>query len=181
MKKPELIGVIVAIAIGIWGSTVHAQDTHAGTVDTAIVVGTFDSRAVATAYMRSDKFKEIIRELKLERMEAKEAGDEERAAELEAQGSEMQRHAHLQVFGNAPISNVLKVIEGELAGVAAKAGADVMVSKWRLAYAGPKANFVDVTDQLVMLFEPDEETLNVIAQIKDTDPIPAEQLKKHDQ
>ena len=61
-----------------------------------------------------------------------------------------------------------------------QAGVDVLISKWRIAYEGPNAKYVDVTDNLVILFEPDDETLDVIKQIKPIEPLPADQLKSHD-
>ncbi len=87
---------------------------------------------------------------------------------------------HQQVFSNASIPNVLKEIEDQLDDVAKQAGVDVMVSKWQIAYEGPNARYVDVTDILVMLFDPDDETLDVIEQVKAIDPLPADQLKSHD-
>ena len=64
--------------------------------------------------------------------------------------------------------------------MAKQAGVDVLISKWRIAYEGPNAQYVDVTDILVMLFDPDDETLDVIEQVKAIDPLPGEQLKSHD-
>ena len=145
-----------------------------------LVIGTFDSRAVATAYMRSDKFNATMNELKRDYRDAKAAGDRERATELEKKGMTMQNLGHRQAFGDAPIPNVLTEIEDELADVAEQAGVDVMISKWRIAYEGPNAKYIDVTDKLVLLFDPDDETLDVIEQLKAIDPIPADQLNSHD-
>jgi hypothetical protein len=145
-----------------------------------LVVGIFDSRAVAIAYMRSARFNAAMNVLKRDYEKAKADGDEERLSELEAKGLAIQQLGHQQVFGNAPIPNVLEAIENKLATVAEQAGVDVMVSKWRIAYEGPNAKYVDVTDNLVILFEPDDETLDVIKQIKPIEPLPADQLKSHD-
>ena len=175
--------LLVCVVVYFWGMQellAEEQGDEAIGGKPALVVGTFDSRAVATAYMRSDKFNAAMNELKRNHKEAKAAGDEERTAQLEKKGSEIQHLGHQQVFSNAPIPNVLKEIEDQLDDVAKQAGVDVLISKWRIAYEGPNAKYVDVTDVLVMLFDPDDETLDVIEQVKAIDPLPGEQLESHD-
>lgn len=173
----------VCVVICLWGMQyvpAEAQVDEASSDTPGLVVGTFDSRAVATAYMRSEKFIAAMNELKRDHKAAKAAGDKERMAQLEKMGLEIQQLGHRQAFGNAPIPNVLEEIGDELDEVARQAGVDLMISKWRIAYQAPNAKYVDVTDRLVMLFDPDDETLDVIEQIKAIDPLPAEQLKSHD-
>jgi len=174
-----IAGIGLALG-GLLALTLSAQEAAATKEAPAIVVGTFDSRAVAATYRRSEAFRDVLREKRAEHEKAKEAGDEERIAELEAWGESGQHTAHLQVFGSAPIDDVLALIEHALPDVTAEAGADVLVSKWRLAYVGPKAQFVDVTDAMVALFDPDEETLELVEKIKVTPPVPAEELQRHD-
>jgi hypothetical protein len=146
----------------------------------AVVVGTFDSRAVAVAYVRSDAFGERLRALRAEVDAAEAAGDAELAAELAARGPALQTEVHRQSFGTAPVDEIVALIEDELPAIAAAAGVDVIVSKWVLAYRGPRARFVDVTDLLAAEFDPDPETLEVIQDLVAMDPVPLEQLDGHD-
>ena len=76
-------------------------------------MGTFDSRAVAVAYVRSDAFADSMRALQADLERAKTAGDEERVAELEAMGPAMQKRIHAQGFGTAPVDDVVARIEDE--------------------------------------------------------------------
>ena len=120
--------LLVCVVVYFWGMQellAEEQGDEAIGGKPALVVGTFDSRAVATAYMRSDKFNAAMNELKRNHKEAKAAGDEERTAQLEKKGSEIQHLGHQQVFSNAPIPNVLKEIEDQLDDVAKQAGVDV--------------------------------------------------------
>lgn len=144
-----------------------------------VVVGTFDSRAVAIAYTRSAAFQEHLAGLRAELERARAAGDAERVAELEALGPAMQERIHRQGFGTAPVDDVVARIDARLPQIAREAGVDVIVSQWALAYRGPAARFVDVTDGLVAEFEPDAATLKAIREIRKTDPVPADQLDEH--
>jgi hypothetical protein len=144
-------------------------------------VGTFDSRAVAIAYYRSGTHMEIIKNLKQEHAAAEAAGDEELAKELSTRGQDSQHLAHLQGFGSYPIDEILALIQEEIPGIAASAGVDVIVSKWDIVHALPEAEFVDVTLAMVEPFEPDSATLKLIKEeLPKVDPLPLEELEKHD-
>jgi hypothetical protein len=167
-----LLGGLLVVTLGARSvSHVEAQHEHP-----SVVVGTFDSRAVAVAYIRSDRFGDRLGDLRAELERAKAAGDDERVAEIEAQGQAMQRKAHEQGFGSAPVDDILERIEDELPVIAAETGVNVIVSKWVLAWHSPAAGFVDVTDRLVEEFEPDAETLKVIEELLEHEPVPLDEL-----
>ena len=71
-------------------------------------------------------------------------------------------------------------IKEQLPAVAKQAGVDVIVSKWSLAYRSPDAQFVDVTEPLAKLFQPDGATLKMIRELPKHPPLSAEELKKHE-
>ncbi len=154
-------------------TTTHGKPT--------VVVGTFDSRAILFAHVGSDEFKDYLSAQKadvgraIER--AKAAGDHELVANLDALGPAMQKRIHQQGFGTAPVDDIIARIEDKLPGIAEKAGVDVIVSKWALAYRSPAAKFVDVTDLLAAEFDPDEATLKGIREIVEIEPVPLDQLK----
>ena len=154
--------------------TPNAQDA---TKNPTVVVGTFDSRAIAVAYVHSDGFKERLRALMADLERAKAAGDGELVAELEALGPAMQKRIHQQGFGTAPVDDIIARIEDELPRIAGEAGVDMIVSKWALAYRGPSAQSVDVTDRLAAEFDPDEATLKTIREIVATEPVPLDEIE----
>lgn len=165
MNKLQLC--LCALALGSCATTPNGGP---GAED-ALVLGTFDSRGVAVAYVRSPAFAAVLQEMRADLERARAAGDEERVAQLEAEGPALQQVVHEQGFGTAPVDDILEHIADELPAIAQAAGVDVIVSRWQLAYRHPGARTVDVTDQLVAEFEPDEQTLQVIRELLESDPV----------
>ncbi len=149
----------------------------AQTSGATVRVGTFDSRALALAYYRSEPFNAQIQKLKAEHEKAKAAGNEQRAKELSAEGQAQQELGHKQGFGTWPVDNILETIKRQIPEIARQANVDVIVSKWNIVYQRPGVEFVDVTDLMVKPFNPDEATLKIIKEIQKQDPIPLEELK----
>lgn len=162
---------------GLLVLTLGAQGVRATSEAPRVVVGTFDSRAVAIACIRSEASADYLRALQadveraLER--ARAAGDTALAADLEALGPAMQERMHQQGFGTAPVDDILARIADRLPALAQEAGVDVIVSKWGLAYRAPGASFVDVTERLAAAFEPDEATWKVLREVVETEPVPS--------
>jgi hypothetical protein len=162
-----------------------APVTTAGPADEGtpamVRVGTFDSRAVALAYYRSATFMAHIKDLKAEHAAAQAAGDDERAAALEAEGQHSQEMAHKQGFGTWPVDDILVHMADAIPQIAADAGVDVIVSKWDLVHVAPGADFVDVTVAMVQPFDPSEATLALIRdELPKVDPIPLAELEQHE-
>jgi hypothetical protein len=173
----------IGMLVGGFLATTVPQDSTARPQQATAVVGTFDSRGVAVAYVSSNAFKEYLTAQRADITKAIEraraAGDLALARELEALGPAMQDRIHRQGFGTAPIDDIMTRLADKLPGVAEKAGVDVIVSKWATSYHKPAAKFVDVTEQLVALFEPSAETLANIRKLVASEPMSPEQLEHH--
>ena len=141
-----------------------------------IRVGTFDSRCVAVAYGKSAEFMNGIDNLKNDVTKARESGNEELAKELEQQGPTQQVLMHQQVFSNGSINNILEKIKDKLPALAKDNNVRMILSKWEIPFADDSFEFVDITDQLVMFFNPDDATKKVIDNIKTMEPIPIEKI-----
>ena len=140
-------------------------------------IGTFDSRAVALAYYRSpDGIERMIQEWDQKWGDAEAAGDSGRMEELKLFKPSFQHLMHQQVFSTGSICNVLREIEDDLSDIAAETGVSVIVSQWELPYSAPDLPLIDVTPQIVALFDADEEVASQVAQMKDVDPVPLEEL-----
>jgi hypothetical protein len=100
MSKKRSITVLApaALLVLLMNTTVEAGQVQERTSEPGIHVGTFDSRALAIAYYRSEAFSRQINEMKAEHEEAKAAGDEGRVRELEVKGSAQQELMHKQGF-----------------------------------------------------------------------------------
>ncbi len=168
--------VITVLVLGILSTSVSAQDPET----TGPVIGTFDSRCVAAAYYRSEEFLADIAEQKAEYEEALQVGDTERADELGALGPEQQQLAHEQVFSRGDIDEIIWLIWSELPDVAEEAGVDLIVSTWDIIYRDESMQFVDVTDLLVLFFDPSEETLDLIESMRGMPAIPPQFLQGSD-
>jgi hypothetical protein len=156
---------VLAFAIYIAPALVDpARAAQAPPTSATLGIGTYDSRAVAIAYARSKKFAQKVGDLERQRLEAQKAGDKKRIAELEAQREAMQVRLHLQGFSTAPIEDVLEKVHEGLADVAKRK--NIAAIARAIDYHDASAELVDVTDDLVALFNPDEQTLKTVRDLR---------------
>jgi hypothetical protein len=141
-----------------------------------LLVGTFDSRCVALACYRSEASLARIDTLYAEYEKAIAAGDSLAAAELDSMGRDLQTRMHEQVFSAGDADEVLWEIWDQLPAIAEEAGVDLIVSEWDILYSDSLFHPVDVTDLLVRRFNPNEETLEIISQMKGMPAVPAQLL-----
>ena len=135
-------------------------------------VGTFDSRAIVVAYVRSEPAKQLLSNHFEKLNKAKEEGDEKLVKELEALGQAYQQVQHQQGFSTASVAEYLEKVKAELPKIAEDAGVDIIVSKWEVMYRNPSIEIVDVTSHLVKLFKPDDSALKLIEELLEQAPMP---------
>ena len=133
-------------------------------------IGTYDGRALAVAFVQTNKGQ--VAELLKQAKKAQDAGDAKRLEELRVRGAALQIVRHLQAFGNAPVDDILQHVSDKLPEVAEKAGVCAIVQHVDLHDSTVEA--VDVTDQLVALFDPDERTLTLIQGLRKHKPMALE-------
>lgn len=173
------VGLVLMLVL-ITGSAIYATaGSEKKMPPRKVVVGTFDSRAVAVAYAHSKFHSEILNEKMAEHKKAKKAGDNEKVKELEAWGAAQQHKLHLQGFGDASIKPLLEYIKGDIPKVAKQAGVDIIVSKWDMVYQAKDAEFVDVTELIIRGFEPPAKALKSIKALKKYEPFSKKELEKH--
>ncbi|MBE3143427.1 MAG: hypothetical protein IMZ61_05810 [Planctomycetes bacterium] len=180
VKRNVLVGLWAVLALV---GCVVAADNEKAAADgnkAAIVVGTFDSRAVAVAYAHSEPWKQKLQQMKKAQDEAKAAGDTKKVEELEQWGLTQQKKFHMQGFGTADVNDLLEYIRNDIPQIAKEAGVDIIVSKWDIAYQSPSAKTVDITDKLVAPFKPDEKTMAMIRDLMTKAPMSNEVLEKAD-
>jgi hypothetical protein len=139
-------------------------------------IGSYDSRAVGLASARSAAFAESLRGLRQRHADAKKAGDSKLVKELEQEGVRRQMRLHMQGFSDAPVTDCLDAVRDQLPGVARAKGLAAIVSS--TDYRDPAADVVDITDDIVALFKPDDATLRLIADIRDKPVIPLEDVAR---
>ena len=82
----------------------------------------------------------------------------------------------VKLFLAGSVVGLMAKVKDSLPGVAKKAGVRVIVSKWELNYQSSDIEPVDVTDELVALFQPDERALGWVKDLKNKPPVPLEDL-----
>jgi hypothetical protein len=118
------------------------------------VVGTFDKSSIVLAYYRSPLWAAVLADRRFELNRVK-ATDTARAKELEKYGAESQDLAMQQMGGNAPIDNILAVLQPELKELSGKMKLSAIVDS---SAAHPQAATVDVTALLMDWLKATSET-----------------------
>jgi hypothetical protein len=126
-------------------------------------VGTFEKQAVVVAYYRSAEWSEAIKAKRAEMDAAKQAGNTQRAQELEKWGSGSQELAHQQLTGDAPIDNILTALAPAFPEIAKKAQVALVAAE--MPWAGPAVVPVDVTEFILDYLKADEKTRTIIKQL----------------
>lgn len=143
--------------------------------DRIVRIGTYDNRAIAVAYAAS-RFNPVAEKMK-DFKAAEEAGDEQRIAELENWGESHQRQLHRQGFGHVPVDDLLAHVADRLPEVAEQAGVEAIV--FDPSWAGPNVELVDVSMQIVMLYEPTEKTLRHARAIMNHEPADLDEIERN--
>ncbi len=164
-----VFGVALLLMGGAHGADAARDEEGPEAGERAVRLGVFNTRAVALAYGRSDEHDAEVDSKMAEYRRAQEAGDQERMRELERWGEEGQDRIHRQVFGDAPIPDILERMKDDLPGVAEKAGVDAIVGEVLHARAG--AEVVDVTEEMAARWRPDEKTREMMRQVRETPPV----------
>lgn len=144
--------------------------------NTKLRIGTFDSRCIAVAYARSAKFMKEMDSIRTLHSKAKEEGNQEILKELEQLGPTRQVLLHQQGFSTGSIINILAKVKDKLPAMAKDNNIKMILSKWEIIFADESIELIDVTDQLTVLFNPDEATRKVIENIKAMEPVPIEKI-----
>lgn len=139
-----------------------------------IRIGTYDNRAVAVAWAASkhNPVGEKMKELEA----AKQAKDQRKIRELETWGQEHQRLLHFQGFGRVPVTDLLEPVEADLKKLLQDKGLSAITL--HCDAVASEVELVDVTLDLVKMFEPNERTLTWVEQMKDKKPLSLLELAK---
>ena len=171
--------LVAALLAGCAQSTSSHDPAHGAAPADApvLVLGTFDSRALAIAYYRSAAHLAQTREAVAAHARAQAAGDAATMQRLDAEMRALQALAHRQGFGGAPIPELLAKIEDEIPAIARHAGVDAVVSRADLLWLDPDAETMDLSLALAEAFEPDEETRRMLPEVLKQKPVPLDRIE----
>lgn len=142
-------------------------------------VGIYDSRAIAIAYCGTEYHERDISKFKQDYEQAKDAGDMKRMKEIDAEMWQLQKQAHKQAFGAAPVDGILEHVKDNISQITEDVDVIAIVSKWdkEALKLYKSAELIDVTDLIVASFNPKEKQLKTIEQLKNKKPVPLWQLE----
>jgi hypothetical protein len=163
-----LLSAVAMLGAVVLPGVRSAADDRAN--DTRIRIGTYDNRAITLAYVASRFHSDLMAEKMAAHKKAKDAGDQAKMKELEAWARQYQHQLHLQGFGRAPVDDLLELVKGKVAQLARdKKLAAVTMS---CDFTDEQVEVVDITEDLVMLFDPPEKegTLQTVRELRKTKP-----------
>lgn len=160
------------LVVVLAGALIPALAMEAQTVRPSCRIGVFDSRAIAIAWARSDEGMQVFKQIRAEYDKAKAGNDEKRMKEMEQEGQWQQVRLHQQGFSTGPVDEILAKVKDKLPEIARQAGVTAIVSKWALPYSEQGVELVDVTLPLVKLFNPSEQVLKGVEELKNQPPVP---------
>jgi hypothetical protein len=163
---------LVAATLTMWVGPAAAEKA----AKPRMKIGVYDSRGVAIAYARSPEFRESMARLRADYEQAKAKGDSAQVKKLGQEGPWMQVRLHQRGFSTAGVGDLLAKVADALPGVARQAGVVLIVSKWEMPYQDASVEVVDVTLPIAKLFKADEQTLEILGELKDQKPIPFDEL-----
>ncbi len=153
------------------GCDINSNKTTTTDDGKPVITAIYDSRSIAVAYYNSSFNDNYHAELKKQF----ETADPKTKKQLEKQAEERQQLAHLQAFSDKPVDDLLEPFKSEIDTIITQNGATTLCSRWQ--YKGNFDNTVDITDEIVKLYNPSEKTLKTVSHMKDNPPVPQWKLK----
>jgi hypothetical protein len=160
------------LALGAAAAVAAGPAGEGAANDKKVRIGTYDNRAVAIAYAAS-RFNPV-KEKMAAYEKAKAAGDREKMKELGAWGEQYQRQLHFQGFGRVPVDDLLAPVKDGVAKLARER--QLAAITMSCDFTGAQVELVDVTDDLVKLYDPSEKTLKSARAVRGIKPAPLTQI-----
>lgn len=172
-----MFGIACLLTITLSSFALAADDLKPATPAPRVRIGVYESRALAVAFAASTQHNQAVAELMQQSKEAQARGDTARVNQLKAQAKQRQVKFHLQGFSSYPVDDILEHLRDALPEIAAKAGVVAIVPKAN--WHNPDIETVDVTDQLVARFNPQERTLKIIKDLRTKPPLEPAVVLEH--
>jgi len=176
----KLTALLVALVFLTLTGCAETTKPEKKTDTSETLIGTYDSRAIAVAFIGSEVYKATagkkMADMMVEYNKAKAEGDKQRMEELEKWGKAQQATLHKQGFSTASVDDMLRHIKDQIPEIVKTTGVSHIVSKWdKETLAKYKsAELVDITMELVNVFHPTERQLKTCIEIQEHDPISLE-------
>jgi hypothetical protein len=155
------------LALGV-GTALGVGQTKDGAAGAGKVrIGTYDNRSIAVAYAASRH--NPVKEKMAAYARAKAAGDRATVQELETWGERHQRLLHFQGFGRVPVGDLLEPVKDRVQELARRRGLAAVSQV--CDYAAGDVELVDITEDLVKLYDPSEKALAMAREVRSAKPV----------
>ena len=134
-------------------------------------IGTYDSRAIASAFVGSNEGMEFITNPPAEWTKAKAARNDSLIRHIERTAAAWARLNRLRVFSVGSVADILEKHKAQVDSVARAAGVRIIVSKFELILTGTGVDTVDVTVPLARIFITPGQVRNWVSQTPTQKPI----------
>jgi len=158
-----IILAVFVLSIMTWTSNSVAQ--------TKLRIGIFDSRSIAIVYANSKFFKNPYPEITARMKAAKEKKDDKEIAKIEYEARLHQAILHDQGFGKGSVNGITDLYKDKIAAIAKAENLSAVVSKWELINNNSNVELVDITNNIVDLFEPSDKIKEVIKEVPQHEPV----------
>ena len=166
MSRTALV-LATVVALGAGAALGVGQTKDAAPAAGKVRIGTYDNRSIAVAYAASRH--NPVKEKVAAHERAKAAGDRDAIKELESWGQNHQRLLHFQGFGHVPVPDLLEPVKDGVKEVAQRRGLAAITMG--CDFTAGTVELVDVTEDLVKLYDPTEKTLKTALGIRSAKPV----------
>lgn len=139
-----------------------AEPVHHHAPEGKVRIGTYDNRSIAIAYAASRH--NPVKEKLAAHQKAKAAGQTEKVKELEMWGENFQRLLHFQGFGRVPVGDLLDPVKDQVRELAKNK--NLAAITMACDFTSADVELVDVTEDLVKLYDPTERTLTMARSVR---------------
>ncbi|MBI5325724.1 MAG: hypothetical protein HZB41_10730 [Ignavibacteriae bacterium] len=134
-------------------------------------IGVYDSRVIAICWFQSEEGQKNMKSLMDEFKTAKSKGDTVQAKKLEEKGQLTQRILHDKGFGRGSVAEIIENKLNELKELAKKEKLMAICSKWELNFSSPDVEVVDITMNVLDMFNATDKVKKMVEEMKGIEPI----------
>ncbi len=176
MVRYFVLGILICGMLVVEGLSPKV-DRAANAAGEKLKIGTYDSRAIAIAWAAS--IHNPVGEKMKEYEAAKKAKDQAKIKELEAWGPSHQKQLHFQGFGRVPVDELLVPVHLQIQEYLAEK--DFIAVTMACDQVSDRVEIIDITLDLVQLFDPSERTLESVKQVMRHKPLTLVELSELDE
>lgn len=160
MAKRNLLALTFVISLAVGSALCSATYGEKPDSQPKLRIVIYKSYVLALAYYKSDVYKKQIVDLGVQAEQAKTDGKAELLKQAKSKSKSLKQQVQRQLFGRAPIDNILTLMKDALPKIAQDSG--VAAISGTVAYHSPDVELLDITDALVGQLNPSDETLEAI-------------------